>query len=269
MVFSETELLEYGIFDSKAGFYKVNRTEPKRLSFFEIQFYTEDQSGTAYLDERAVHLCRGRLICAKPGQIRSSKLHFRCLYVSLRTKDPVLKELLYSLPDVCVVEEVQPIADLFLELLRPDIDVFPAERLLLQSTLTRLLYRLHEQVGGANGENPELYPCRKEMLAVQQYIRGNLTDKLDLQSLAASVNLSASYFHKLFCRCFAMTPQAFVLGCRMSAAKTMLLEDKSSVAEIAAACGFSSQAYFNFRFKQVVGLSPLQYRREERSKRQI
>lgn len=269
MVFFETELLEYGVFDSKAGFYKAVKTEPRYLSSFEIQFYTEDQSGTAYIDERAVRLCRGRLICAKPGQMRSNKLHFRCLYVNLRTKDPVLKEILYSLPDVCVVEEVQPIADLFLELLRPDINAFPAEHLLLQSVLTRLLYRLYEQVGGARDSNPELYSCRKEMLAVQQYIRSNLTDKLDLQSLAASVNLSASYFHKLFCRCFAITPQAFVLECRMTAAKTMLLEDKGSVAEIAAACGFSSQAYFNFRFKQVVGLSPLQYRREERSKRQI
>ncbi len=269
MVFSETELLEYGIFDSVIKYTKVVKTQPQLLSFFEIQLYTEDQSGMAYIDERAIDLCRGRLICAKPGQMRSSKLHFKCLYVSLRTQDPVLKELLYSLPDECVVEDVQPLANMFHELLRLDVDTFPAERLLLHSSLTKLLYCLYEQVGGADGGTPEPYARRKEMLAVQQYIRGNLADKLDLHSLAASANLSASYFHKLFCRCFAMTPQEFVLSCRISAAKTMLLEDKNSMAEIAAACGFSSQAYFDFRFKQVVGVSPLQYRRQELSKLRV
>ena len=57
-----------------------------------------------------------------------------------------------------------------------------------------------------------------------------------------------------------MTPAAFVLRCRIAAAKAMLKTSELNIAEIAARCGFSSQSYFNFRFKEVTGETPLQYR---------
>ena len=35
-----------------------------------------------------------------------------------------------------------------------------------------------------------------------------------------------------------------------------------SMSEIAAQCGFSSQTYFGYKFKEVMGMTPLQYRKK-------
>ena len=42
-----------------------------------------------------------------------------------------------------------------------------------------------------------------------------------------------------------------------------------SMDAIAEACGFGSRSYFNFRFKQITGVTPLQYRKEHLSRLQI
>ena len=88
-------------------------------------------------------------------------------------------------------------------------------------------------------------------------------------ALAAVANLSPSYFHKLFCAYFSMTPGDFVLQCRVSAAKSMLIEGSLPLDEVAEQCGFTSQSYFNYRFKQVVGMTPLQYRRANLSRLEV
>lgn len=49
-------------------------------------------------------------------------------------------------------------------------------------------------------------------------------------------------------------------------AKRYLLTGSDTVADIAQLCGFASQSYFNYRFKEQVGLSPLQYRKKMLSK---
>jgi len=49
---------------------------------------------------------------------------------------------------------------------------------------------------------------------------------------------------------------------RLLKAKKFLAATDNTAEEIAFLCGFSSQSYFNYFFKQKVGIPPLQYRRE-------
>ena len=73
---------------------------------------------------------------------------------------------------------------------------------------------------------------------------------------------------QIFTGHFGTTPAEYVLNCRMSAAKTMLMEGEMSMEEVAERCGFSSQSYFNYCFKQQTGQTPLQYRRASLSRLQ-
>ena len=61
----------------------------------------------------------------------------------------------------------------------------------------------------------------------------------------------SSHLHSCACR---------ILSFRIAAAKTGLLERKVTLGELAGKCGFSSQTYFCYKFKQVTGMTPLQYR---------
>ena len=176
-------------------------------------------------------------------------------------------KLLQGLPDVCVMSDFGPVEELFRKMLRLDADSFPEERLLLQSCLLELIYTLLHYTGATSQTGSNAH--RHIMAKVERYIRDNLTEDLGLETLAALANLSSSYFHKLFCAHFAMTPGDFVLQCRVSAAKSMLLEGGLSLAEVAERCGFTSQSYFNYRFKAVVGVTPLQYRKASLSRLEV
>ena len=56
---------------------------------------------------------------------------------------------------------------------------------------------------------------------------------------------------------------------RISAAKQLLITKDYSIARIAADCGFSSQSYFNYKFKSEMGVSPLKYRKDMLSRIEI
>lgn len=248
----------FGAFDSRIKFPRVIKTEPRRVEHYEVELYVEDQPGICYIDGRAVYLKKGTLICAKPGQHRCSQLHFKCLYFHLQTQDPQLQQMLNSLPHVCILSDFKVLEELFRKLIRLDAESFPEERLLQHSCLLELLYTLSQYADNRGGS----HSYRQIMLRLERYIRDNLTQDLSLNGLAAVTNLSPSYFHKLFCNHFSMTPGEYVLQCRVSAAKSLLVEGSLSLGEVAERCGFASQSYFNYRFKQTVGMTPLQYRRD-------
>ena len=267
MEFKEMQVPLYGAFDSKIKFPRVIKTEPRPVEDFEIELYVEDQPGISYIDGRTIHLKKGTLLCAKPGQLRCSQLHFKCLYFHLSTEDPQLVRLLRGIPDVCVLSEYGPLEELFRKLLRLDAESFPEERLLLQSYLLELIYTLLQYTGAAarTGSNTH----RHIMAGIERYIRDNITENLSLEHLAAIANLSPSYFHKLFCAHFSMTPGDFVIQCRVSAAKSLLQDGNLLLGDVAERCGFTSQSYFNYRFKQSVGMTPRQYRNASLSRMEV
>ena len=257
----------YGAFDSRVKFPRVIKTEKRPVEYFEVELYVEDQPGVCFIDDRVIPLKKGTLICAKPGQMRCSQLHFKCLFFHLDTKDPQVVRILTMLPTATILGEFGVQEELFRKLIRLDPESFPEDRLLLQSSLLELIYSLSAYAGSyarhSNGAH------RQVMASMDRYIRDNLKEDLSLNGLAAVANLSSSYFHKLFCSHFGITPSEYVLQCRISAAKVYLMEGQFPIGDVAEQCGFASQSYFNFRFKQAVGVTPLQYRRERLSQMEV
>jgi AraC family transcriptional regulator len=93
------------------------------------------------------------------------------------------------------------------------------------------------------------------------YIQDNLDSAISLEDMARASGLSVRQLGQTFKAATGMTPHQFVLFRRISQAKFMLQENKASLTEIAYACGFSSQAHFTTRFREMVGVLPSSYRR--------
>ena len=66
-----------------------------------------------------------------------------------------------------------------------------------------------------------------------------------------------------------MSPSVYISALRLTAAKQALIATDRSIAEIAFDCGFSSQSYFNYKFKAEMGISPLKYRKDMLSRIEI
>ena len=133
--------------------------------------------------------------------------------------------------------------------------------------IIHLIHRLWYVTRDVRSERAFLH--QKALLLAEQYIREHLAEPLTLEFLAAMCNLSPNYFHSIFTDFFHKTPAQFILDLRITAAKTGLLTGEYSLAELAADCGFSSQSYFCYKFKQVTGESPLQYRKKNLGKLEI
>lgn len=263
MEFGQLQLVQCGFFDSRIKFPRVIHTEPRQVTRYELELFTEDQQGIIYFAQEAVPIKKGLLVCAKPGMVRHSKLHFKCLHLHLHTTDPQLVAVLNKIPSNMTVTDLYGLEDAFHRLLSVDTGTFPEQQLLLQSHLYALLYMVVEE-SKALGAAP--LPHRGAMLETQAHIRTHLAEDLSLESLAARVSLSPVYFHKLFCSHTGVTPAQYVLSCRIAGAKALLRTDKLTIGEIAARCGFSSQSYFNYKFKAVTGETPLSYRQARLSR---
>lgn len=90
-----------------------------------------------------------------------------------------------------------------------------------------------------------------------------LADRLDIPGLSRTVGLSRSQFTALFTRQVGLSPQAYIEKERLIRASHLLRSANWSIAEVAAASGFSSPFYFSSRFSREFHLSPSAYRREQ------
>ena len=94
---------------------------------------------------------------------------------------------------------------------------------------------------------------------VVDYIDANLGQTLTLHDLAAIADLSEFHLQRMFHASCGVSPHVWVMHRRIAQAKTQL-EDRDPIAQIASACGFSSQSHLTRVFKAVVGTTPSAYR---------
>lgn len=91
-------------------------------------------------------------------------------------------------------------------------------------------------------------------------IRDRLTSEIDLEDIAQEVNMSYSWFRKLFKEYTGMSPASYIQKMKIERAKTMLMASELSVKEIAYLLNFESVSYFSATFKTKTGMTPLEYR---------
>lgn len=99
---------------------------------------------------------------------------------------------------------------------------------------------------------------------VLKFIDDNLQRDLSLNEAAEAAFLSPSYLSQLLKK---QTGQAFVewlTGRRLDGARDRLARTEDRIYTVAAAVGFSDEAYFTRRFRQRFGMSPSAYRKSMR-----
>lgn len=93
------------------------------------------------------------------------------------------------------------------------------------------------------------------------YIDDNRERSLPMLELAALVGLAGSSFSRGFRQTFGESVRAYVTRRRIELAKTMMLETRHPLCEIALASGFSDQAHMTRLFTRLIGESPGRWRR--------
>jgi transcriptional regulator GlxA family with amidase domain len=109
-------------------------------------------------------------------------------------------------------------------------------------------------------------PLRMQVLASDRFadlaawMVGHLDHDLSVEALAARANLSPRHFSRRFTAVFGCAPARYVEDLRMSEARRMLSQNRSSVQRVAAAVGFASTDVFRRAFERRFGVTPGEYR---------
>ena len=234
-------------------------------SVYELVFYPEDWDGGFTVAGTFYPARKGYFTVCKPGQYRKSALPYKCYYVNLTTEDSQLKEALDRLPTYSDHPQMDQILDI-LRTLKPIVDRNTLNaRIEICTRIYQVLGLLFSQeyaVTKTNDGNPHRH--QEALLNADRYLREHIAEDVNLDQLAKSSNLTPTYFHKLFTAAFGKTPSKQLELYRHLAAKNFLRDDDCPIAEIACKCGYSSQSYFCYKFKQHEGITPSKYRRNRR-----
>ncbi len=107
---------------------------------------------------------------------------------------------------------------------------------------------------------------RFDLDVLDRYIEQHLSHKITVAQLASSVFLGESQFHMLFKEQLGITPHQYVLGKRIDMAKSLINEGQLTLGQIAEFTGFSGQSTFAHAFSRHQGMSPSQYKKQNRVK---
>jgi AraC family transcriptional regulator len=121
------------------------------------------------------------------------------------------------------------------------------------------------------GERPPYQKADSAVSALPPYALRRVIDRIEqgfqseisLASLAEEAGYSRGHFLKMFRTSMGMTPHRYLLKRRIDHAQSLLKRREISIIDVAADCGFSSQAHLTQVFRKHVGVTPGDYRRNQ------
>jgi AraC family transcriptional regulator len=133
---------------------------------------------------------------------------------------------------------------------------------LVSALLARLLHRYSDLRSDAPAEdvaNKEL--DKRRLRRTLEFVEERIEEPITIEELARVASLSRFYFARAFKAAIGKSPRDYISERRLTLAKTFLAQEDRSIAEIAFACNYSSQANFAKAFRKFTGATPSQYRK--------
>ncbi len=131
----------------------------------------------------------------------------------------------------------------------------------LMEAILRLLLRQED----FTLSNPTVGPkSSRECDLVRRHIDNHFKENLTLDQLAALVHVNKYHLAHAFRREFGTSPISYLINRRIQESRFLLSETDHSLSQIAQILGFSSQSYFSQSFRRLEGVSPMEYRKQNR-----
>ena len=169
----------------------------------------------------------------------------------------VVNELFKCSDGVCILLEAADAAAVEREFVKLN-DAIGAPDLYTKSKVAHgvmsILCRAHSSLAGRiESENTRLS-------GVLGYIDDNIANRITLEDICKKEYLSKYYLCHTFKRRMGVSIFEYILSRRLDLAKQLLAGSDMPVSEISERCGFSGFSYFSKIFRETEGVTPRQYR---------
>jgi AraC-like DNA-binding protein/mannose-6-phosphate isomerase-like protein (cupin superfamily) len=242
------------------------------------------------LSGRGVHRVDGREYHVKGGDMLIVNYHCRhavtpienLSYIDIMLKPEYVNDTLKGTEDIFLLLNLRDFSDLSNSVIRDNLlisfdgddrqriefllgwtreeqkNVAPAGELIIYSALSMLLSLVFRKMT----ENRSLRPALNDQLL--SYMERNCANRLLIREMADACGYTPEHFSRIFKAYVGRSPVAYLGECRIKRAKELLSSTDRSVEEIIEECGFSNRTAFFKKFADSTGLSPLQYRKNQK-----
>ena len=100
---------------------------------------------------------------------------------------------------------------------------------------------------------------------VLDFVSYHYMEDIKVEDLAKSCHISETHFRRIFTSYMKVTPLEYINTVRIQTACELLQKTDDPVADIAHKCGFTTNSTFNRNFKQIMGVTPIEWRKRPES----
>ena len=137
-------------------------------------------------------------------------------------------------------------------------------RLRVKTYLKMVLLSLVDYYSDYQGSREAFARRQKSIQRLQpvfQLLEKHCSEIISIHDAAKTVGMSAAHFRRLFKQVTGQSFIAYVNHFRIGRAQQLLASSDKSILDISQEAGFCDQSYFGLVFRQLVHMTPLQYRR--------
>ena len=175
-------IIATGIYDSKVALKNTSVTKNRKTTMFEIELPITE-AGISYINSGSTSISRNMIICAKPNQIRHTKLPYKCYYVHMIVDDEQLHNVLIKTQDFIFTKKYDYYEELFTRIIKYYNSLSNNEEIILQSLILELIYAITRDIY----TNLNTKKSIKSVFLIEnaiKYIKENLTEDLSLETIS-------------------------------------------------------------------------------------
>lgn len=158
----------------------------------------------------------------------------------------------------------EPVQNLYHHIVNVCLDEEDLTELRIQAGVSELWTRLFHYLYREESEQQENKNIltQARLRKMMQFIWDHFHEKITLDDIAASANISKSAALRCFRSGMQTSPVGYLNNFRLNRAKELLLTSHSTVSEIAVSVGFDNVGYFDRVFRRTFGLTPKQFAKQ-------
>lgn len=272
---------KYGLWANTVGFQSIQPNSPYPLRDHPSGYFFNTQKGCVLREYQFVYitkgrgvfasentpekpLCRGRLIVLFPGQWHTyhpyRQTGWNEYYIGF--EGPVIDNLMkngFLSKDNQVLEV--GLNEELVSLFSRALEIAEADKISSQQYLAGIVLHMMGMILSVSKNKIfEIGDIDQKIEQAKIIMNENVFNNIDPEELAMRLNISYSWFRKVFRDYTGYAPAKYFQELKLRKAKQLLLSTSQSVKEISFMLAYKSTEHFFASFKKRTGFTPLEYR---------
>jgi AraC-like DNA-binding protein len=238
------------------------------LQEFQLIYITEGKGTFRVKSKPAITVSAGQIIMLFPGEWHTyspAAEGWTTYWVGFKGPfaEQLVQQQFFGKADaIHQVGYQEKMVALFQDIIQHAYEEKPGYQPLISSTVIQLLGLLHYTIQNNRFTDPEIVTkIARAKTMMQEHPGGEIPP----EELAQALNISYSWFRKMFRKYTGLAPAQYQHQLKMQKAREWLANTDKPVKEIAYILNFDSPNYFNNSFKQSTGITPARFRKLWRS----